>query len=45
MLHGVRRERRPDVRSYSLAAVPALDRVVTGSADMRGDVDRRVIQI
>ena len=33
------------VRPYSLAAVPDLDRVVTGSADMRGDVDRRVIQI
>ena len=34
-----------DVRPYSLAPVPALDRVVTGSADMRGAVDRRVIQI
>lgn len=34
-----------DVRPYSLAPVPGLDRVVTGSADMRGAVDRRVIQI
>jgi len=34
-----------DVRPYSLAPVPALDRVVTGSADMRGAVDRRVIQL
>lgn len=34
-----------DVRPYSLAPVPDLDRVVTGSADMRGEVDRRVIQI
>lgn len=34
-----------DVRPYSLAPVPALDRVVTGSADMRGAVDQRVIQI
>ena len=33
------------VRPYSLAVVPALDRVVTGSADMRGGVDSRVIQI
>ena len=42
---GSAREGGSDVRPYSLAAVPALDRVVTGSADMRGDVDRRVIQI
>lgn len=34
-----------DVRPYSLAPVPALDRVVTGSADMRGAVDQQVIQI
>ena len=33
------------VRPYSLAPVPGLDRVVTGSADMRGAVDRRVIQL
>jgi len=33
------------VRPYSLAVVPALDRVVTGSADMRGVVDSHVIQI
>lgn len=33
------------VRPYSLAVVPELDRVVTGSADMRGDVDGRAIQI
>ena len=34
-----------DVRPYSLAVAPALDRVVTGSADMRGQVDRRVVQV
>lgn len=33
------------VRPYSLAVVPQLDRVVTGSADMRDDVDSRAIQI
>ena len=33
------------VRPYSLAVVPKLDRVVTGSADMRGAADSRVLQI
>lgn len=33
------------VRPYSLAVVADVDRVVTGSADMRGRVDSRVIQI
>ena len=33
------------VRPYSLAVVPALDRVVTGSADMRGEGDSRVLQL
>ena len=33
------------VRPYSLAVVPALDRVVTGSADMRGGGDSRVVQV
>ncbi len=33
------------VRPYSLAVVPELDRVVTGSADMRGMVDSWVVQI
>lgn len=33
------------VRPYSLAIVPALDRVVTGSADMRGEGDSGVVQI
>lgn len=33
------------IRPYSLALVPELDRVVTGSADMRGAADSRVIQI
>ena len=33
------------VRPYSLAVVPELDRVVTGSADMRGAADSRVLQV
>jgi hypothetical protein len=33
------------VRPYSLAVVPALDRVVTGSADMRGEGVSRVVQV
>ncbi len=33
------------VRPYSLAVVPSLDRVVTGSADMRGEGDSRVLQV
>lgn len=33
------------IRPYSLAVVPALDRVVTGSADMRGQGDSRVVQV
>lgn len=33
------------IRPYSLAIALDLDRVVTGSADMRGDVDGRAIQI
>ncbi len=33
------------IRPYSLAVVPTLDRVVTGSADMRGEGDSRVIQV
>lgn len=33
------------VRPYSLAVVPALDRVVTGSADMRGEGDSGVVQV
>jgi len=33
------------VRPYSLAVVPELDRVVTGSADMRGAGDSRLVQI
>lgn len=33
------------IRPYSLAIVPALDRVVTGSADMRGAGDSRVVQV
>lgn len=33
------------IRPYSLAVVPALDRVVTGSADMRGGGDSRVVQV
>jgi len=33
------------MRPYSLAIVPELDRVVTGSADMRGVVDSRAVQI
>lgn len=33
------------IRPYSLAIVPALDRVVTGSADMRGGGDSRVVQV
>ena len=33
------------IRPYSLAVVPALDRVVTGSADMRGAGDSRVVQV
>jgi hypothetical protein len=33
------------IRPYSLAIVPALDRVVTGSADMRGAGNSRVLQI
>jgi hypothetical protein len=33
------------IRPYSLAIVPALDRVVTGSADMRGHGSSRVVQI
>ena len=39
------REGGSTVRPYSLAVVPELDRVVTGSADMRGAVDSRAIQI
>ena len=35
----------PNVRPYSLAIVPDLDRVVTGSADMRGEVDGAVVQV
>lgn len=34
-----------EMRPYSLAIVPAVDRVVTGSADMRGAVDSRAVQI
>lgn len=33
------------IRPYSLAVAPELDRVVTGSADMRGAADSRVIQV
>ncbi len=33
------------IRPYRLAIVPELDRVVTGSADMRGAGDSRVVQI
>lgn len=33
------------IRPYSLAIVPGMDRVVTGSADMRGGGDSRVVQI
>lgn len=33
------------IRPYSLAVVPTLDRVVTGSADMRGQGDSRVVQV
>lgn len=33
------------VRPYSLAIIPQLDRVVTGSADMRGEVDARLVQV
>jgi len=33
------------IRPYSLTVVPALDRVVTGSADMRGAADSRVLQV
>ena len=33
------------VRPYSLAVLPDLDRVVSGSADMRGEGDSRVVQI
>jgi len=33
------------IRPYSLSVLPRLDRVVTGSADMRGVVDSRAIQI
>jgi hypothetical protein len=33
------------IRPYSLAIVPALDRVVTSSADMRGGGDSYVVQI
>jgi len=33
------------IRPYSLAVVPALDRVVTGSADMRGHGNSRVVQV
>jgi len=33
------------VRPYSLAVAPELDRVVTGSADMRGEVDVRAVQV
>jgi len=33
------------IRPYSLAIVPELDRVVTGSADMRGHAESRVVQI
>lgn len=33
------------VRPYSLAVVPGLDRVVTGSADMRDAGDSRLVQI
>lgn len=33
------------VRPYGLAIVPGLDRVITGSADMRGEGDSRVVQI
>ncbi len=33
------------IRPYSLAVVPELDRVVTGSADMRGAADSRVLQV
>jgi hypothetical protein len=33
------------IRPYSLAVVPDLDRVVSGSADMRGANDSRVLQV
>jgi hypothetical protein len=33
------------IRPYSLTVAPAVDRVVTGSADMRGAVDSRAVQI
>lgn len=33
------------IRPYSLAVAPAMDRVVTGSADMRDAGDSRVIQV
>lgn len=33
------------VRPYSLAVVPELDRVVSGSADMRGAADSRALQV
>lgn len=33
------------VRPYSLAVVPGLDRVVTGSADMRGEGDSHEVQV
>ena len=42
---GSAREGGRDVRPYSLASVPNLDRVVTGSADMRGGIERQVIQV
>ncbi|NNM35180.1 MAG: hypothetical protein HKO53_19045 [Gemmatimonadetes bacterium] len=33
------------IRPYSLAVVPELDRVVTGSADMRGQEDSHAVQV
>jgi len=35
----------PDIRPYSLAVVPALDRVVTTSADMHGETTGRSVQV
>lgn len=35
----------PDIRPYSLAVVPALDRVVTTSADMHGKTTGRSVQV
>lgn len=47
MLRGVSAENPmdPDLRPYSLAVVPALDRVVTTSADMQGRLTGRSVQV